>query len=179
MKIAFAILFLSTVALASELDGTWTADCSAYENGYLKDVIAVTGDRLEMKSDYFEKADCKTPSLRIEGGGTYTTSDFQNIDVVLGATYITPLSQFMALSLSMISMCGESNWKANQRKDVSGKECDGMNVPTPGSLHYNIFEVQGETTLYMGRITEEMNGESSEARPTELYLDQPFAKTGE
>lgn len=165
-------LCVSLFATASELDGSWLGPCEAVTQGYARGNFTFTGNKFQLEVLHYPTAKCEGANIRIENNGTYSSAA-PSIDYIAGASFMTPLNAGTAITMNLLGLCGIRNWKANQAQEISGKVCDGKQVPNFNDPRYGIYSREDDT-LYLGKETEEENGLTPETRPTEIDRNRPF-----
>lgn len=156
----FATLTLSLPAQASE----YLRACHDNDSDYLKTALNIQDNRWIITHTAFEDNYCETPYLKFEI--QYQTQVAgKNIDMKTTEVSYTILTEVVTMILNDMNWCGFSDWKASEKKVVTGKVCDEFQTPRLNEVLYSIFETKNEgSELYLGMPTGKLNGKTAEKR---------------
>lgn len=169
-------MLLSVLLSLLALDGDWRQEC---RNG-LRREEHFRADMVEFIERNFRERACQNPAVESISRGTISLgpqveipSGASAIDFTFSSVSLRPLDEAAALSWNLRSMCGIQSWRMGEELEVSGKECDFLGlgkpikVPSSGDKKFGVFLLH-ENSLFLGRLSPERDGSSSERRPLEL-----------
>lgn len=182
--LTLALLFTNFIFAASEYDGNWQSACHEDEERgtYSSEHIKIGDNKIEYSVAVFGNSDCSNQYVDVSITGTLdigpvsqSIANARDTQAIVSKALLTPKSGFVAMMLNSKNMCGMKNWKANVAQDVSGKECEGKQMPKIGDSSYDLISRESNK-LFRGEKTEENNGTSPEKRPIALNKENPFSK---
>ncbi len=181
MKFSLLFCLFSSISFATSLQGNWKGKCETVSQGYLQAQLSFSDNHYQILTFHSASSKCDDRNIKIETSGTFAEADWDfsegtPVNYLSGATFVTPLSGGIAFTMNIAGLCGITNWKANQKKEVSGKVCDGKNIPKVGQTRYDLYGID-ESTLFIGKMTKENDGQSEATRPLELDTDSPYTAT--
>jgi hypothetical protein len=183
-------LLFVMVAQAGELDGTWRQDCS---RGFQREEKFQGGSAAYTERN-FRDLECSKPAVEtisrgaISLGGTVALpSGARELDFSFSSVSLKPLDERAAKEYRERILCGFRDWRANEEKLVTGRECDFfglgsvVRIPAEGDRRFGVVKVSGEG-LFFGMLSPERDAGSPDRRPRELdpspYRRVPEAGAG-
>lgn len=157
------------------LAGRWFKNC---EGGSVK-IEDFTPSEVTLNEIFFLDSKCTRPSLVFVSEGPYIIPAKGIIDFQFSSVRIRLMSEIAVNDFNTRKVCGFSDWKWSEDKEISGRPCEiffvglPQRVPAAGEMRYGIYLLEGNR-LSLGKMTREQNATSPEKRPTEL---QPRAYT--
>lgn len=162
--LAFAVLFTGHPASATE----YLRSCYDDNTDYLQTLVNINNSEWTITYTDFEDRSCETPYLHYEVK-YQTLQSANNIDMTATEVSYTALSELVGEVLNQINYCGFTNWKAFEKKVVTGKVCDAFQTPKANEVLYSIFELKNEgAELFLGMPSGNMNGKTPELRHQSL-----------
>lgn len=149
------------------VDGLYTSDCQVIDTASATisfDFSAKDLSLIQSQRVYIDKK-CKTLGYDLIISGPYTLSKSGAFDYRLVTLTLTPLSALVASTFNSQKVCGLTGWANGKPQSVSGLNCSGQEIPTAGTLIYDIVkEVTGG--IQTGKTTDTLDGSTAEKRPT-------------
>ncbi len=181
--LSITLLFVSSfVFAATEFDGNWKSSCAGQQGGYSTENIKIGENKIDYTVAVFGDAGCTNKYVDLVTVGTLDIGPMSqsiamahDTQIIFSKINLTPRSGFVTMMLNSKTMCGYKDWKVNVAKDVSGRECDGQQMPKIGDATYDLVSLQN-SKLFYGEKTEENDGTSPEKRPKKLDTSRPFSK---
>ncbi len=168
----FAAFSLSLPAQATE----YFRACHDNDSDYLKTALNIQDSSWVITHTAFEDNTCETPYLKFEIQ-YQTQQSGQNIDMKTTEVSYTILTEEVTMILNDMNWCGFNDWKASQKKVVTGKVCDEFQTPKLNEVLYSIVEFK-DSELYLGMPTGKYNGKTAEKRHQKLDpLGYTFSNT--
>ena len=160
----FAALSLSLPAQAAK----YLRTCHDNDSDYLKTALNIQDNSWVITHTAFEDNTCDTPYLKFEI--QYQTQlSGKNIDMKTTEVSYTILTEEVTMILNDMNWCGFNDWKAAEKKIVTGKVCDEFQTPKLNEILYSIVETKNEgSELYLGMPTGRFTGKTAEKRHQKL-----------
>lgn len=183
MRFLILSVLISGLAFsASEYEGTWTSPCIKDQEIYTKDVWKATGSELTHEMSIYGDAECSTKYVEVLLKGTLdigvpsqAVAMSRETQMIFSLVTLTPQHEIVTGVLNGNKICGLENWQTGVAKNVAGANCENQQMPKIGDSVYNLISLQNNV-LYLGKLTEQLNGTSPEKRPRELDKQKPFSK---
>lgn len=153
-------------AEASPLSGTWQQDC---RNRVVRTEEFTIGD-VVYQENFFADDSCTTALLQFRVSGPFRIVG-TDIDFRSNIYEAIAMSADVARSFNARRVCGWSDWREGQVRDVSSRACDFFNwgspmqVPPAGSWRFGKWKLENGF-LYFGLLTPERDGTTPARRPT-------------
>lgn len=134
------------------------------------------GDTFTFNRDYSMGETCDKADFRFAADGTFVIPDENMpiagalpIDVTWKAVSLVIENGETARAFNEMKVCGLDGWQAHVARDVSGRLCDGLQVPTSAKSMYLMFKIEGDH-CYPGDInsSHDQDGTSHQRRPQRL-----------
>jgi hypothetical protein len=158
-------------SLPSGIDVNFERPCHTEGDDSLTDHLKFLGTRWTMTHTAYEDAACSKAYLIYELKYKVAIRDHDLNMTAYEAAY-TVLTEQVARALNMISYCGFKDWKANERRVVTGLQCEDYHVPAEGDILYSFFQLskKDEKTvqIQLGMPSKDLDGKSAERRFQEL-----------
>ena len=154
----------------SPLDGLWKQDCRS--NTIRTESFA--GPSVTLEENYFTDAACTKPIMQFKNTGTYIVINEQ-MDFRFVSVSTTLQMDAMVDDFNRRQVCGFTDWKINEEKELAGLICRFFNeatntqVPKTDDMRYGIYKIKADY-LFLGQLTPTKNALTPEARPTEWNL---------
>ncbi len=154
------------------LEGRWAQPCQLQT---LREEIFV-GTSSTLLENYYYKKDCTQPLMSIRNSGTYEYNE-EHMDFTFARITITLKDDLMIQDFNGRQVCGFSDWKLYEERDVTGLLCalitgaKPMKISEVGSKRFGIYKIEGDL-LYFGRLEPGHDALSPEKRP--IFLDSRF-----
>ena len=162
----------------SQLEGRWTQPCqlqTTREEWFRGPFVTLT-------ENYNYRSDCSEPLMIMKNYGRYKTGGTKHIDFEFARVTITLKHDLMLQDFSSRQVCGFTDWKLEEERDVTGLRCAIITGAKPlpmasrGSRRYGIYKIEGDL-LYFGRLEPGYDALSPESRPVTFdpryYVKQP------
>ncbi|MCM2353009.1 MAG: hypothetical protein NDI63_05275 [Pseudobdellovibrio sp.] len=163
--LVLAIALLSTLPVSAT---EYLRSCYDDNSDYLQTLVNLNNSEWMITYTAFEDRSCETPYLHYEVK-YQTQQSANNIDMIATEVSYTALSELVGEVLNQINYCGFNNWKAFEKKVVTGKVCDEFQTPKANEVLYSIFELKNDgTELFLGMPSGDFNGKSPERRHQSL-----------
>ena len=99
-------------------------------------------------------------------GPSETLPGITNLEATVDKVTLQIFDETMIPGLNLNKTCGFQDWKAGITKElIETKECSDYKK---GQISYQIFHLNPDRSLYMGKSTEQENATSRESRPKAL-----------
>lgn len=179
--IALFVGSFSAMAATPELDGRWTQYCD--QSAKREENFA--GNKVTLTERFYFDYSCEALASEVENIGTFVVDDefrypdqkVRNMDFTFEAVRMTLHSDDAITFYNDHAMCGMSDWKKGEAKDVTGKRCEffqegrPVQVPMKNDMRYGIYMLQ-DTRLYLGLLMPGFDGSVPQRRP--YLLDQRY-----
>lgn len=184
MSILFSVL-LSVFVLADSpmvLDGKWKQECRIGTER----LETFTSNRAILSEKAFEDSLCSSPSIEIISSGSFTLGnavlvphDAREIDFLFDKVSAVLYSQVAVEKFNSSSMCGFTDWKIGQSKEITGLFCafytgNPTPIPKSGEARYGVFRLIGNR-LFFGKLSQEYDSRTPDKRPR-VYNPYAFLK---
>ena len=160
-------LFLAITVLLTTLTSQaadYLRPCHTVDDDVLQTALQTDGTDWTITYSAFEDSACETPYIHYEIKYSIKTKA-QYIDMTTKEVSYTVVSDEVSEALNMVGYCGFSDWKANEKRIVTGKICDEFQAPKENEVLYSIFEVNVQTSeLKLGTSSGKYNGKSPDLR---------------
>ena len=175
---------------SSSIVGTWAGGCEAESNSspttYMSTVITIASTSFSIV-DSMHGADStcdativnftQSMDLTYTEGSTGTDSasgkTYTELDIVFGASTITPKTQVQADEFIANSKCGFTDWAVDVAKDISGTQ--GCDAPPSGYAYYMAYILE-TNTLYLSNDDTTNTGETAATRAIAFDLTQGMTR---
>jgi hypothetical protein len=170
----------------SVLNGKWVSECVANPTPYAGPqgaviTAAVSNNRITTTYDVSET--CGKPKLfTLYAISTFKHQDMNNrngeepgtyfMDETFNSFELEPTTD-LADRWNLHEYCGIKDWKANKRKNVTDKTCDGQNLYSHGT-RFNKIKIETANKPYilrLGRYSQALDGSTPSKRPTAFSND--------
>lgn len=147
MALAFFILTISLLASADEsITGTWKSNCIPLPKRHsIISTLTFSDTNVTATTQLFADSACATPNLVIVFEGNYQIGQLfgpgREFDFTPSAVTFTLLNPDVVQYYNANSGCGFSDWKLNETRNVSGKLCPSVQMPTVGLPGYDIMSI--------------------------------------
>lgn len=154
------------------LQGHWVQPCQTQT--IRAEVFAGTSVSLIERYNY--RPDCSEPLMEIQNIGTFTTEG-RHMDFTFERITITLWHDLMIQDFNGRSVCGFSDWKIGETRDVTGMYCalitggKPVKISDPGSQRFGIYKIEKEK-LYFGQLEPGHDALTPEKRP--VHFDPRF-----
>ena len=182
LTVLCSALFVSASLVAGNLEGQWEGKCLKFDQGYAKTVSTVSGANVVSSEEIFMDKACNQSAAVVKIAATYqegaeskVVKGATEIDSTLSKISFTATDERVAGYFNSVQFCGFSDWKAGEEKDITALTCEQTQMPKSGDRYYNIYSVN-ESTLMMGKTTQEFDASSPEKRPQELDTVNTYTK---
>jgi hypothetical protein len=171
---------------ATALSGTWTSGCQpdAAKAGYAyRDNRTFDGGVFSTTFESFTDAACNTlAASQAQTGGFVIGESAEGgstteLDITIGAVFMTILSEELAASYNERAFCG-GGWKVGVKRELSRSAC-ATETPLQADAPDMIFELFGMKggQLLFGKKAGGLNGRAESLRPTTLDEARPFTRS--
>lgn len=187
--LAGAVSVLGGIAKAdSQFDGNWKSNCYSQsaqgQTQYGVDQMAITDSTLTVDSDVYSDASCSSQSIATIhtsedlalSTDSNTPQGVEDADLTLAALTIAFHSAQYISYMNSEQFCGYNNWVIDQPQDVLGKNCGNQQLPSEGTVSYDIIGLDSTGALHMGLTTSDLPGTSAATRPTSLDTNVVYSK---
>jgi hypothetical protein len=158
------------------LNGTWAQPC---QSGYFRTEIFLGNSATYVERNFSDGA-CTEPSVvttsrgEIDlGGAVNTPAGALALDFTFTSVSLKPVTDGAAKVWRERRVCGVSDWRAGEERDVTGLECDFAGqgtftrVPQWGDRRFGVVEL-GSNEISFGRLSPIRDGANPDRRPLEL-----------
>ena len=162
------------------LEGRWRGRCRLNETIglYERRTNEVEGDEYTVFVRSFADEDCTEKTILTEIGGTLTTDEPEagngtvggEVDLVVDAIRMTPLSAEGAAQLNAIAFCDRADYEVDVVVDI--ESCSTLGIESVPYPQYDRFLVEDDT-LYVGP----MLATTPETRPEEVDFTDPYSRS--
>lgn len=172
-------------SLTDSLVGNWKLKTTCrYEtsiSNYRSETISYNSDGSFFQTLYsYTNSDCTNLVLKEVIAGTYvigtdtSRTDFYtsaHLNSTLGAYEVTPGSVSIANSMNSSVFCGYSDWTSGAFKNIIGRTCNGVQLPSAGTVEYSFFNINliSDPGVYIPQLGTTIG----EKNPGETYFGQP------
>jgi hypothetical protein len=123
------IVLMNMAFAAAPADGSYLRSYyTMNDEDTLQSVIDIESGRWIQTHVAFEDGACKIPYLIYQTEYS-AQADGGDLDLAMAEASYTLLSDEVSEVLNMIGYCGFTNWKAHEKKTVTGLLCDEFQVP--------------------------------------------------
>lgn len=166
--ISALMIVLNMAFAATPADGSYLRSCYVVgDDDVLQSALQIQQNKWIQTHTAFEEDSCQTPYLIFETQYRALVVD-SNVDLVVEEVSYTTLSKEVSDALNLIKYCGFTNWKAHQKKIVTGLLCDEFQAPKAAEILFSIFKIQVNAdqsiALYLGKPAAGEDGKSSSTR---------------
>lgn len=170
-----AILLSSYLFSATVFSQEDSSEFNSYQTECLTEQEVQTKRSLELSAEefilgqtvYLDES-CEQPVYSFDYTGTYSRDlEALSVDWFLEKVLITPESDVVANAFIQTGLCGLTEWKLGVAVDVTGLECQGSVILEKPSYYYDLIKETPEG-IFLGKPSEELNGNSPETRPVEF-----------
>lgn len=150
----FLISFISTLAFAdSSISGVWKSKCIPLPKRHsIISTLNFSDSVVTATTQLFADSACETMNLAINFEGDYQIGGAHGsgLEFDFTPTVVT----FTLLNLDVVQYynanlgCGFSDWKLNEVRNVSGKLCPSVQMPTVGLPGYDIVAINGDSLQF-------------------------------
>ena len=173
---------LSVNVFSDELTGFWSTNCFKAERGthYIKYSSDFKGNAYFQKLTTFKDEACKEPTRSTQYRADYKVgetilaipgaaiSGVKKLDLVLQSVWLAPRSDDNLKIFNMFRLCGLENWKLNEYKDVTGRDCKplGDQHGSKGDVIYDVYKADEEKLQFGDKKSRTKN--APDVRATKL-----------
>lgn len=127
--------------------GTWKTGC-VIKSSIAQNLTASYNSSIYQHSGkIYSDIGCQTESLEIVEAGSYTIqgkspgTSMIMLDRVISSMTLKPLSASIANTYNTNNHCGYSDWSVGVAKNVLGRTCSGVLIPSPGAVYYDLYSI--------------------------------------
>ena len=135
----------------------------------IKDLL-LREQSLEIVQTIYADLHCMTPSYDFSFSGPYDLDEgLGHLNYAYGSIKLQALDETSVATFNRTALCGLSDWRINEPREVSGLDCGEQLIPERDSRAYDrIRERSEDKSVQLGLISDLEDGLSEEARPSEL-----------
>jgi hypothetical protein len=159
----------------TKLEGTWSAGCDSSKKR--KRTLSFYRHLVTGTDEIFADADCTVGRIAMIREATFDLedqvdgkNDIFSYHAVLKSVKYLVLSEVAAEALNKKKVCGDSNWKTGQLRDISSCRESAMSEQVSC---FTIVQIK-DSTLVFGKDTKEKDCATPARRPNTLELDIKF-----
>ena len=182
MKAVFVCALLtglfSITAVATPVEGTYVRTCYIEGEDVLESQIQIKNDLwLRIFTGYEEPA-CQSAWIQYQESYRVSLSPTENhslLNLEVQNVWYTVLTDEVAEVLNSVAYCGIQNWKSQERREVTGLECDEYQVPAAGSKIYARAQISEKSILFSQKdethdgLSEKTRHKNWEPHPHSLF----------
>lgn len=170
-----------------EIADQWKSDCVPATVLNLTHTIkdyrfSAIGD-FDKREHFYNDNQCSKEIFSYQITGTYSVvgdakmgNNAKNINYTINKVTVTPVDDSAVNILNTANFCGSSDWQKGAEKDVTGKECLGLNIDK-GNVVYDIYRINKDVNpklLYLGSNFYLGQDKSLTERPENLDEQTPL-----
>lgn len=169
MKILICLLALSFSVLTAQASGKtqWKTECYKVDDDVLREELIQNNLQWLHNHVAYEDDNCQTPYLRYQQVSTARISGHQ-LDLTHVETSYTALTDEVAEALNLIAWCEITDWKSQEKRIVTGKDCGDFKPRSEGEVTYTFFEIRAisatERIFNWGEASESHDGSTPTRR---------------
>jgi len=155
----------------SPLTGAWNSACINATSYSARNEVRFFADRMHWRGLSFTSTNCANQDFAFEMHSRYAlglqAGEHFGLDYVLERILFVFTTEDGVRQANDYVYCGIKNWRLNELRDVTGKDCGGT-VYRSGDATYDLVRIDQGCKLYFGAFIDGRDGKTPETRPVTI-----------